>query len=83
MIILFLGFFLSFLCRTENLILRYLGQLSGPNSKTCSLSSLEFAQNDHFILVSDGINKKLRNKKIRIKTEYYRKQYKSRSQTMF
>ena len=26
-------------------------------------SSLEFAPNDHFILVSDGIDKKLRNKK--------------------
>ena len=26
-------------------------------------SSLEFAPNDHFILVADGIDKKLRNKK--------------------
>ena len=30
-------------------------------------SSLEFATNDHFILVSDGIDKKLRNKKLELR----------------
>ena len=30
-------------------------------------SSLEFAPNDHFILVSDGIDKKLRNKKLELR----------------
>ena len=30
-------------------------------------SSLEFAQNDHVILVSDGIDKKLRNKKLELR----------------
>ena len=30
-------------------------------------SSLEFAPNDHFILVSDGIDKKLRNKKTEVR----------------
>ena len=30
-------------------------------------SSLEFAPNDHFILVSDRIDKKLRNKKLELR----------------
>ena len=31
------------------------------------LSPLKFAPNDHFILVSDGIDKKLRNKKLELR----------------
>ena len=30
-------------------------------------SSLEFAPNNHFILVSDGIDKKLQNKKLELR----------------
>ena len=44
------------------LLFRYWDQLSSPKLKNL-FSPLEFAPNDHFILVSDGINKKLRNKK--------------------
>ena len=32
-------------------------------------SSLEFAPNDHFILVSDGVDKKLRNKKLELRQD--------------
>ena len=65
-------FFITFLLDGK-LIIQWasenvLTEISAKQSKFKNLfSSLEFAPNDYFILVSDGIDKHLRNKKLELR----------------
>ena len=65
----------------EHLLFRYLGQLCSQNLKTCS--PLKSLQQMIILFWCRMESVKSYEIKIKIKTEYYRKLYKSRSETMF